>query len=302
MAVGAGQFATSWSPRRPRRAGTGRAHPGGRRRIPIAFLTARLALDDLARLQPGERVLIHAAAGGVGLAAVALARRAGAEVFATAGSPEKRELLSRSGVEHVMDSRSLDFADEIQRAPAAAASTSSSTRSPASSSREPARRGRGGRFLEIGKRGIWTPGGRAARPDVAYHVLDLGDGSTREPARIHAMLDELATRVRRRAADAAAASTLFSADRAADAFRFMAQARHVGKLVVTQPARAAAARSGPTPRYLITGGLGALGLRTARWLVARGARHLVLMGRAAPAPEGGRSDWLGSSWTGAASA
>src|SRR5207249_5294049 len=82
--------------------------------IPTAFMTAHYALRHLARIQAGERVLIHAAAGGVGLAALQIAHHAGAEVFATAGSAEKRELLQRLGVHHVMDSRSLGFADEIR--------------------------------------------------------------------------------------------------------------------------------------------------------------------------------------------
>lgn len=83
--------------------------------IPIAFTTAYLSLVKLARLCAGERVLIHAAAGGVGLAAVQVARWAGAEIFATAGSDEKRELLRGLGIRHVMDSRSLGFADEVMK-------------------------------------------------------------------------------------------------------------------------------------------------------------------------------------------
>ena len=83
--------------------------------IPIAFLTAYYSLNYLARLSRGERVLIHAAAGGVGLAAVQLAKHAGAEIFATAGSPEKRAYLKSMRVPHIMDSRSLNFADEIMK-------------------------------------------------------------------------------------------------------------------------------------------------------------------------------------------
>ncbi len=84
--------------------------------IPICFLTAELALRRLGRLQPGERVLIHAASGGVGLAAIQIARQVGAEIFATAGNPRKREYLRSLGIEHVMDSRSLEFAPQIMEA------------------------------------------------------------------------------------------------------------------------------------------------------------------------------------------
>src|SRR5207247_7948498 len=81
--------------------------------IPIAFMTSWYGLHHLAQLAPGERVLIHAATGGVGLAALQIARQAGAEIFATAGSPEKRDYLRSLGVVHVMDSRTLTFADEV---------------------------------------------------------------------------------------------------------------------------------------------------------------------------------------------
>jgi NADPH:quinone reductase-like Zn-dependent oxidoreductase len=81
--------------------------------VPIAFVTAHYALSYLGRLTEGERVLIHAAAGGVGQAAVRIAQRRGAEIFATAGSTEKRAFLESLGIEHVMNSRSLDFADEV---------------------------------------------------------------------------------------------------------------------------------------------------------------------------------------------
>jgi NADPH:quinone reductase-like Zn-dependent oxidoreductase len=83
--------------------------------VPTTFLTAYYALHVLGRIQAGDRVLIHAAAGGVGLAAVQLALRAGAEVFATVGSQEKREHLERLGVRHIMGSRTLDFGSEIRR-------------------------------------------------------------------------------------------------------------------------------------------------------------------------------------------
>ena len=84
--------------------------------IPICFLTVQHALRTLGQIRAGERVLIHAATGGVGLAAIQIARQAGAEIFATAGSPRKREYLKSLGIEHVMDSRSLDFRDQIMDA------------------------------------------------------------------------------------------------------------------------------------------------------------------------------------------
>ena len=84
--------------------------------LPLAFLTARYGLQTLAGMRRGERVLIHAGAGGVGLAAIQLAQQAGATVFATAGSDEKRQYLKQLGVEYVFDSRSTAFASEILQA------------------------------------------------------------------------------------------------------------------------------------------------------------------------------------------
>jgi NADPH:quinone reductase-like Zn-dependent oxidoreductase len=93
--------------------------------VPIVFLTAAYALEKLARVAPGERVLIHAAAGGVGLAAVQIARRLGAEIYATAGDDRKRARTFRAlGVDRVFDSRSLSFVAGVREATAARASTS----------------------------------------------------------------------------------------------------------------------------------------------------------------------------------
>ncbi len=151
--------------------------------IPVAFLTALYGLDRLARLSAGQSILIHAAAGGLGMAAVQLAMRAGAEVFATAGSPEKREFLRQLGVRHIFDSRSLAFREEVLEATG----------------------GRGvdvvlnslagdfirasfdviaenGCFLEVGKRGIWSAEQVAALgKNIRYFPFDLGDVAMEQP-------------------------------------------------------------------------------------------------------------------------
>jgi NADPH:quinone reductase-like Zn-dependent oxidoreductase/NADP-dependent 3-hydroxy acid dehydrogenase YdfG/acyl carrier protein len=257
--------------------------------VPIAFLTAEYALRDLARLSRGERVLIHAAAGGVGLAAVQMAKRAGAIIHATASTPEKHRLLRAFGVEHVHNSRDVAFAAEVLRDTAGrgvdvALNSLAGDFIPATLSAM----GRGGRFIEIGKTGIWSPEQvRQERPDIDYHVLYLGDVFERDPARTLEML--------RSASSALAEGQLhplpvrtFALEHAADAFRHMAQARHVGKVVLTRQLSAATVRSAmtgtsapvsATATYLVTGGLGSLGLHVAKWLVDGGARHLVLMGR-----------------------
>lgn len=256
--------------------------------LPAAFLTAMLGLNDIAGLRSGQTVLIHAAAGGVGWAAVQLALRAGATVFATAGSPAKREMLRALGVAQVFDSRSLDFAGQVRAATAgrgadvvlnslAGEFIAASVEALADD----------GCFLELGKRELWTAERfRAVRPAARYEVYDLGSTARAEPARVRPMLHALL--------DALAAGRLqppplrvLAFDEAAQAMRLMAQARHVGKLVLRAP-RASHTRAGrpvhADASYLITGGLGALGLHAARWLAGKGARHIVLTGRQAPGP------------------
>jgi acyl transferase domain-containing protein/NADPH:quinone reductase-like Zn-dependent oxidoreductase/nucleoside-diphosphate-sugar epimerase len=248
---------------------------------PIAFLTAMFALQRLARLRVGERVLIHAAAGGVGLAAVQVAQRLGAEVFATAGSPAKRHLLTRLGVRHVMDSRSLDFAAHIHAATGGeGVHVVLNALSGDFIAASVAALARGGRFVEMGKREIWTAQRmHEERPDAAYFPFDLGVEGDADATLIPGLFAELVAHL----ADGSLRPLPLAAhavDEADEAFRTMAQARHVGKLVLVVPAPQAEVHAHAS--YLVTGGHGALGLHVAKWLVDRGARHLVLAGRHAP--------------------
>lgn len=252
--------------------------------FPIAQLTAYLALHRVGRMKSGDRVLIHAGAGGVGLAAVHLALAAGADVLATAGSEEKRHYLRSLGVREVFDSRQPlaasvvrkatdghgvdlllnaltgEFIDEGLRAMAA-----------------------GGRFLEIGLRELRDEEAvKAEYPDVEYHALLLGDLCRDEPGVVRAMYDDL---VQLLAAGCIPAPRVrsYSMAEAGAAFRFMAKAQHIGRIAIVHPA---AGRAGirADSAYLVTGGLGALGLQVADWLADRGARHVVLMGRNDPSP------------------
>ena len=288
MALGAGTFAT-YVTTAADLAGPipGNLNAAEAATIPITFLTAEYALNRLAGMKAGDRVLIHAAAGGVGLAALQLAQRAGAEIFATAGSPEKRALLKSLGVAHVMDSRSLAFADEIKAITNGEGidivlNSLAGEFIPKSLGTLRAN----GRFLEIGKTGIWNASAVAeVRPDISYHAIYLGEVA---PPEIQAMLRRLATDF-----ESGALKPLplqeFPLDRAVDAFRFMAQARHIGKLVISQASKAFAIAGDWSLRddrtYLITGGYGGLGLAVTRWMIDRGARHLVLVGRRGPSTE-----------------
>jgi acyl transferase domain-containing protein/NADPH:quinone reductase-like Zn-dependent oxidoreductase/acyl carrier protein len=262
--------------------------------LPSAYVTAYYALHHLAQLKEGDRVLIHAAAGGVGQAAVQLARRAGAEVFATA-SPHKWPVLRAQGVRHVMNSRTLDFADEIMRLTDGAGvdivlNSLNKDFIPAGMRSLAA----AGRFIELGKVGAWSPEQvRAARPDVAYHNFDLSELPERDAIALNREIMRTVTTLMAAGELAPLSTTEYSLDEVEEAFGVLSRGANVGKLVLTfdgehdaehdgEHGRAAGRREVPVRpdrTYLITGGLGALGLVTAAKLVDLGARHIALMGR-----------------------
>ncbi|MBU6352401.1 MAG: SDR family NAD(P)-dependent oxidoreductase, partial [Chloroflexi bacterium] len=244
--------------------------------LPLAYLTAWYALVEVAQLQPGERVLIHAAAGGVGQAAVQIARLLGAEVFATA-SPGKWAFLRGQGIHHLFNSRTLDFADAVRECTDGQGvdvvlNSLNGEFIPAgfAALRE------GGRFVEIGKVGIWSAAEAAERrPDARYRAFDLGEELAREAELASRLWGALLPHLESGALRALPC-TVYPAQEAVAALRTMQQAGHVGKLVLdftlVSPLR-------PEGSCLITGGLGGLGLQIARQLVDRGARHLVLVSR-----------------------
>jgi len=250
--------------------------------VPVAFLTAEYALFKCGRLKAGDRVLVHAAAGGVGIAAVQLARQAGAEVFATAGSDEKRAFVRTLGAAHVASSRDPGFADEIRRATdGRGVDVVVNSLAGEFIPRSLDLLAPGGRFVELGKREVWDENTvRSRRPDVAYSVFQLGDEMAGSPA---AVRERLAALLERCAGGALSPLPVrqFPLRNASGAFRLMARARHIGKIVIV-PERLPW-RVRPDGAYLVTGGRGALGLHAARWLVARGARHIVLASRSAAA-------------------
>jgi len=252
--------------------------------VPLAFLTAQHALVDIAGMKAGEKVLIHAAAGGVGLAAVQLAQRAQAEVFATAGSPAKRDFLRSLGVRHVTDSRSLDFAREVLEATGGrGVDIVLNSLTGEFIPRGLSTLAGNGRFVEIGKADLWDPARvTAVRADVSYHVVDLARTLRERPAAVRPQLEALLDQVQRGELRPLP-HRVFPVQQAVEGFRFMAQARHIGKVVIAQPVTRAAFRADGT--YLITGGLRGLGPLVARFMVGHGARNLVLMGRHAPSRE-----------------
>jgi acyl transferase domain-containing protein len=283
MAVGEGTLgshvttAALLATRKPQ--GIGYAEAAG---LPIAFLTVHEALIACADLKAGERVLIHAAAGGVGLAAVHVALALGAEVFATAGSDQKREFLKALGVHHVMSSRTLDFAQHImEETSGAGVDVVLNSLNGEFIERGLAVMAQNGRFVELGKIGIWTPEQVARfRPDIDYSVLYLGDYFVSDPARIRHGLDAIAEKITAGELHPLPVTT-YTLPEASTAFRYMAQAQHIGKVVLT-PARRSSSALRAEATYLLTGGAGALGLAVAEWMIRHGARHLVLASRSEP--------------------
>jgi myxalamid-type polyketide synthase MxaB len=200
--------------------------------LPTIFWTAYHSLVDLAQLKTGERVLIHAAAGGVGLAAIQIAQAAGAEIFVTA-SPGKWDYLKGQGIDHIMNSRTLDFADEILRATGGeGVDVVLNSLGGAAVEKSLSVLKKGGRFVELGKLGGGISEEAARRPDAAYFTFELGSVVARDAAvsirtggEISALFE---TGVLRPLPIAK-----FAIDNAAEAYRFMQQTRHIGKVVLT---------------------------------------------------------------------
>lgn len=251
--------------------------------VPTAFLTAWYGLHYLANLQPGQRVLIHAATGGVGLAAVRLAQRLGAEIFATAGSKVKRRYLQSIGVQHVYDSRTANFAEDIlQKTAGRGVDAVLNSLSDAFIPQGLSVLAPGGHFLEIGKRGIWTPEKVAGQfPHVHYHVYDLAVEMQKQPDLLQNALREI-LRALGEGHMQVLPTRAFPHHAPTHAFRHMAQARHMGKVALhfdrPKPIRGDAS-------YLITGGTRGLGLEVAIALANGGAGTLVLLSRSAPPAE-----------------
>ena len=250
--------------------------------VPVTYLTAYYGLVDLAELRAGQRLLVHAATGGVGIAAVQLARHIGAEVFATA-SPGKWKVLAGMGLEEarIASSRTPEFSERFLHATDGRGmdvvlDSLAQELVDASLALLP----HGGRFLEMGKTDIRDPAEVAARHEgVLYRAFDVTEAG---PQRIGEMLGELLALFERGVLTLPPVKA-WDVRRAREAFRFMAQARHVGKNVLTMPALGVG--SGGTA--LITGGTGGLGALLARHLVREhGVRSLLLLSRRGPQAPG----------------
>ena len=255
----------------------------------VAYLTSLWGLKHMANLMAGETVLIHGAAGGVGVAAVILAKQLGACVIAAAGTEAKRDYLKHLGADYTLDSRTLNFGNEVMAITG----------------------GRGvdvvfnsvgggvvpvsfeiladlGRFVEIGKADIYSKGALSLVPfdrGICYYTLDLDFLVTRNRKKYFALIDEVWELV-----DSGYLKplpvTVFGADEIVDAFSYLSKSKQIGKVAIdcsqlpwvssVSPRNKALS---PEKTVLITGGLGGVGLMYADWLVDQGVRKLALLGR-----------------------
>jgi NADPH:quinone reductase-like Zn-dependent oxidoreductase/acyl carrier protein/short-subunit dehydrogenase len=264
--------------------------------IPVTFVTAKYALGHLAKLAPGEYVLIHAASGGVGLAAIQYAKHCGAVVIATAGSAVKRSFLRLAGADHVLDSRDLGFCNEVRQITGGHGvdvvlnSLSGEAMERSLEVLRPF-----GRFLELGKKDLYLNRRihlRPLRQNISYFAIDIDQLPTRRPDLARDLLGEVSTALAE-GAIRPLAHRIFSFGELDDAIRLMQSSGHIGKLVLEPRANAGVRLREPPAitlrrdgTYLVTGGIEGFGFEAARWMVAHGAGSIALMGRRGAATPG----------------
>ncbi|WP_058041947.1 type I polyketide synthase [Streptomyces roseifaciens] len=257
--------------------------------VPVAFITAHYGLGHLARLRPGETVLVHGAAGAVGLAVLHYAEQRGARVIATAGNGVKRAFLRAIGIGHVLDSRTLDFAEqvrEISDGQGVDVVVNSLAGEAIARSLELLRPG--GRFIELGKRDIYENKPLSLHPfnnNIAFFGMDISP-LLNDPGFCKQLSAEV---IQQMQGDyRGLPHTVFPAARVHEALQLLQHSRHIGKVVVTFDALDESPLVEPAPvglrldttgTYLITGGTGGFGATTASWLAHCGARHLALVSR-----------------------
>ncbi|NLT70348.1 MAG: SDR family NAD(P)-dependent oxidoreductase, partial [Verrucomicrobiaceae bacterium] len=264
--------------------------------LPTVFLTSHYAINELARMEKGESILIHAGTGGVGQAAIQIAKHLGLTIFSTAGSPEKRQLLQDMGVHHVLDSRTLKFADEIMEITGgegvdAVLNSLAGDFIPKNFSVLKTF----GRYMEIGKVDVYGNskiGLEPLRNNISFFVIDLAQHLQSKPAYIARMFSEL-EKMFSDGSYEPLPNTVFPVTEVVEAFRYMAAGKHIGKNVLDfdlpEIPVGQSTKEGHRFRgdgtYLITGGAGGFGLELAVWMAKNGARHFALMSRSGPNEE-----------------
>ena len=260
--------------------------------IPVAFITAAYSLETLARLRPNERVLIHGGAGGVGLAALQIAKAAGALVATSAGTPEKRAFLRQLGADLVLDSRDAGLADALRAVWPDGVDVVLNSLAGIMMERSLALLKPFGRFIELGKRDF-AEGRRAGlgafRRNISYFAVDADALPRARPSLAEALLRDIAARL----ADGTLLSLpyrAFPAEEAEAAFRQLQASSHIGKLVISPPLESNSSTAPWEPDeagcYVVLGGTQGFGLECAKWLAAAGARRIALVSRRGAATPG----------------
>ncbi len=259
--------------------------------LPVVFMTSWHSLKNVARMRKGETILVHAGAGGVGMASIQIAHHLGCEVIATVGSGVKRTLMESLGVKHIIDSRRGDFVDAVmnltsRRGVDVVINALAAEAIPMGM----ACLAEFGRFIEIGKRDIYQNSRIPLWPlrrNASFHVVAMDAVFAGDGALSRQLLTEVTALVQKGRLRPLPYRA-FPASRVDAAFRQMAGGKHIGKVVVSFPEAFVPRRAeAPVPafdvradgRYLITGGFGGFGRVLANWLVHCGAKHLALSSR-----------------------
>lgn len=260
--------------------------------ILVPFLTVIYGLGVVAQLKKGEKILIHNASGGVGLAAIQYAKWKGAEIFATAGTPKKREYLKSIGIDQVMDSRNLEFARTIKEftngygVDVVISAITGEALYQSFSLLAPY-----GRYIEIGKRDIVENNPlpmKVFNRNITFASMDLDRILLERKSLVKKMLKDMFVGFEKGYFQPLP-TEVFPAGKAVDAFKQLARAKHIGKIVLDFHNQEVKVRVQDEPvikanaTYLITGGTRGLGLEIAKWLSGVGASHIVLISRSGAA-------------------
>ncbi len=259
---------------------------------PVAFLTAYYSLIHLGELKEDQWVLIHGGAGGVGLAALQIAKHVGAKILATAGSEEKREILRLLGADHILDSRSLEFPERVMDltdGKGVHAVLNSLAGEAMESSINIVRPF--GRFLELGKRDFYANtkiGLRPFRRNVSYFGIDLDQILLHDSGLARKLIEDVFELIKD-GTFTPLPYRVFDGRNVQDAFRLMQRSGHIGKILITPPLpeevkvpqERTSLKFAQDGHHVVIGGLGGFGLEVCRWLADHGARRITLTSRSA---------------------
>ena len=251
--------------------------------IPIVFLTCYFSLCVKAKITKSDKILIHSAAGGVGLAAIQFAQNTGCEIFVSAGSAKKRQYLASLGIPetHIFDSRHDEYGKHIQvltQGSGVDVVLNYLTGDAIDKTLDVV--AKNGRFIELGKRDIYSVEEmESARPDIDYHIVALDDVMRDEPKVIKRLFDGVMPLFDQGVLHSLPITTFTYAE-SITAFHFMQKARHIGKISLVPPKQSI--QIDTAGAYWVTGGLGGIGLAVVEWLAEEGANTIIVSARHKP--------------------